>query len=419
MHPVLGGPLLADGIGHPDAPAAGAAAERVVAAARHVDQLAADELQHPARLVVVAVEPAEMAGVMECHPYAERLHDREAPALQQLREDARVVADRRDIAEVRILVADGVVAVGIGRHDRAEALCRAHRRQIVFGKRFEEPFLADPAHVVARGPLTIVEQAEIETGGAEKSRDGARHVLVARVVGGVVADEPKMLGRLGADVLDRELERRGPSAAAARAFAEAVAAVGDHVEGVAELLVHGAFLDELAPHLHDHRWVLDTDRADLHAGAAGAACPQCFRLDHVADQRRAIRSRPEGAARGMGAQVEDQVARAERRATGGGWAGLVAAAALGAGVEVQQIFPRELTDAADPDVGLCVLRRGRDGKPGQAAEGEGVAGRQRTQHRDQMLRLGPGNRRDEGQCRDTVNPPVGPAHGSSPRLVHA
>ena len=153
----------------------------------------------------------------------------------------------------------------------------------MLGQRFEEPFLADAAHVVACGPFALVEQTEVEAGGAEQPRDRARDVLVARVVGGVIAHEPQVFGRLGADILDREFERRGPTAAAARAFAKTVAAVGDHVEGVAELLLHGAVLDQLAPHLHDHRRVLDADRADLHAGAAGAAGPERLRLDHVAD----------------------------------------------------------------------------------------------------------------------------------------
>ena len=159
----------------------------------------------------MAVEPAEMAGIVERHPPAEELDDGEPPALQQLRKDARIVADRRDITEVGILVADGVVAVGVGGNDRVELLGRSHRLQVVLGEGFEEPFLADPAHVVAGCPLALVEQAEVEAGGAEESRDGARDILVARVVGGVVADEPEVLGWLGANILDRELQGRGSS----------------------------------------------------------------------------------------------------------------------------------------------------------------------------------------------------------------
>ena len=64
-------PVLARALGvfalqllHPDAPAAGAAAERVVAVAGHLDELAADAPQHLARRLVDAVEAAERARVV-------------------------------------------------------------------------------------------------------------------------------------------------------------------------------------------------------------------------------------------------------------------------------------------------------------------------------------------------------------------
>ena len=110
---------------------------------------------------------------------------------------------------------------------------------------------------------------------------------------------------------------------------------------------------------------------------------------------------------------------AERRAAGGGGAGLVAAAALGAGIEVEQILPRELRDVADPDLGRGVVRVVRGGGPGEAAQGVRVAGRQRAEHGDQVLRLGPGDRGNEGQCSDAVDPPIGPSHRGGGRLVHA
>ena len=160
---------------------------------------------------------------------------------------------------------------------------------------------------------------------------------------------------------------------------------------------------------------------NLHAGAAGAAGPEGLGLDHVADQRRAVRSRPEGALRGVGAQVEDQVARAERCAAGSGRTGLVAAAALGAGVEIEQVLPRELGDAAEAHFRLGVVSDGPAGRRGlgQAAQGEGVAGGQRAEHGEDVLGLGPGNARDEGQGGDAVDPPVGTSYRSGSGLVHA
>ena len=336
VHPVLGGLLPAGRIGHPDTPAAGTAAERIVAAARHLDQFAADQFEHPARLVVMAVEPAQMARVVERHPLAERLGHGKAAAFQERGEHARVVADRRYRPVIGIFVADRVVAVRIRGHDLREPPRRRHRRQIVLGQGLEQPLLAHPAHVVAGVPLAFVEQAEIDSAGAEQPRDRPRDRLVARVVGGVVTDEPEMFGGHRPDVLDGEFERRRPAGAGLRALAEAVAAVGDGVEGVAQLPLHGAVFDQAAAHLHDHRRVFDPDRTDLHAGAAGATGPQRLGLEHRADERSAaIRA----GLRGAGAQVEDQVTRAERRAGGGRRACLVAAAALGAGVEIEQVLP--------------------------------------------------------------------------------
>src|SRR5690348_11253500 len=56
---------------HPDASAARAAAERVVAVARHLLQLAADQPEHRTRRVVDAVVAAERAGIVVRDPVAE------------------------------------------------------------------------------------------------------------------------------------------------------------------------------------------------------------------------------------------------------------------------------------------------------------------------------------------------------------
>ena len=424
VHPVLGRLLLADRIGHPDSPAASAAAERIIAGARHLDELAADQLEHPTRLVVIAVEPPEMARVMERDPRTERLDDLETAAFEQLRQHARIVANRRDLAEVRVLVANRIVGVRIRGHDGGELPCRRHLREIVLDECLEETFLADPAHVVARRPLTVVEQSVIESGGAEETCHGSRDPLVAGVVGGIIAHEPEMLGGLRADVLDGELELVGPVAAGARAFAETVAAVRDGIQGVAQLLLHRAFFDQMATHLHDHRRVLDPDRADLHACAAGAAGPERLRLDYLADESRSRPARAHCGARRMSAQIENQVARTERRTGVGGRADFVATAALGTRIEIEEIFPGELVDSPDPDpdpdrgLGLGLLA-GTFTRLWKAAQGLPVAAGERTENRDQVLGLGPGDRGDEGERGDPVNPPVGSPDRGRRRIVHS
>ena len=65
-----------------------AAAEGVVAIARHLDQLASDQLEDLARCVVAAVQPAEMAGIVERDALVERLLHLETTGREEIRKDA-------------------------------------------------------------------------------------------------------------------------------------------------------------------------------------------------------------------------------------------------------------------------------------------------------------------------------------------
>ena len=284
MHAVLGGLLRALRIGDPDASAAGAAAERVVAIARHLDQLAADQLQHLARRVVAAVQAPEMARVMERDALVERLFDFEPAAGQKVGEHARIVLDRRDLAEGRVFVLDRVVAVRVGGDDALERLGALHLLDVVAREFLVKALFADAAHVVARRLLALVQQREVFACGLEEPRHRLADLLVARIEGGEVADEPQRRGGILADVLDAELERLRPLRALARVLAEAVAGVADLHDRVAQQGVHRALLDEMPAHAHDEGRMFDADRADLLAGAAGAAGPERLRRDDAADE---------------------------------------------------------------------------------------------------------------------------------------
>jgi hypothetical protein len=74
---------------HPDATAARAAAERVVAVSRHLDELGAERLEHLARRVVDAVVAAERARVVVGDAVAEALLHLQAPTLDQLEQELR------------------------------------------------------------------------------------------------------------------------------------------------------------------------------------------------------------------------------------------------------------------------------------------------------------------------------------------
>src|SRR5438270_727008 len=83
-------------------PAVSAAAERVVAVPRHLDELAADRLEHLARRVIHAVVPAERARVVVGDAVAELLLRCNTAALQQLEQELRVVQHRPLAAVLRV-----------------------------------------------------------------------------------------------------------------------------------------------------------------------------------------------------------------------------------------------------------------------------------------------------------------------------
>ena len=161
-------PVLARALGvfalqllHPDAPAAGAAAERVVPVAGHLDELAADAPQHLARRLVDAVEAAERARVVVRDAVSEPLVRDDRARVEQLEQELGVVHDlvrRPRGAELRVLVPERVVGVRVARQDAVE-LAAGDRLDVLLGERAEEPFLAGAAHVVAGRLLRLEEDS--------------------------------------------------------------------------------------------------------------------------------------------------------------------------------------------------------------------------------------------------------------------
>ena len=86
------------------------------------------------------------------------------PALRdQLGEQLAVVVDGLLESEPRILVAQGVERVRIGREDGLELGLGEHAH-VLLDQHLEQALLADPAHVVAGVALAVVEQAERDAG---------------------------------------------------------------------------------------------------------------------------------------------------------------------------------------------------------------------------------------------------------------
>ena len=204
MHAVLGRFLLAGRVRHPYAPATGAATEGIVAVARHFHKLAADQFEHPARFIIIAVEAAQMTGVVQRYAPFERRGDLEPAIFQHGGENRAVMIDRRGFGEVGIFIADGVVAVRIGGHHAGKRLCRRHGGLVMLDQTLEQSFLAGAAYIIAGAALTLAQNSEIHPGGLEQSRHGLRNRLVARIERGVIADKPEIVRRFLADIFDWE-----------------------------------------------------------------------------------------------------------------------------------------------------------------------------------------------------------------------
>ena len=172
-----------------------------------------------------------------------------------------------------VLVLERVERVRIGGDD-GPVLRLGESLQVLVPEHLEEALLADAADVVAGVALGLVEEAEVEAGLGEDLRRLPGDLLAARVVGGVVADEPEILHRLLAGVLDLEAGALDPPGAHPVGLAEGIAVAGEVREHVLHRALHRALADEVAAERDDERDLFVPDRAAGHAGHAGGAGPQ-------------------------------------------------------------------------------------------------------------------------------------------------
>ena len=368
----LADPVLVDRPGallHPHVRAARAAAEGLLAAARHLHRLAdgADELAGRCQHVVVA---RQVTGVV--------VGDRQLlvarggqPALgHQPRQQLGVVDHLVVAAEVAVLVAQRVEAVrAVGDDLRHPGLVES--RDVLLGEGLEDVLVADAAGRIAGARLARAEDGEVDPGALQEP-DGALRRGAGALVERARAAHPVQVLRGGlAGLEDAHSEAVGPVGPLGLRLAPGVGGALDVAQhrlglgGEARLHHH-----QVAAQVHDVVDVLDGDRARLHAGAAGDAVPHRLLGHSVGNERDEI-DRP-GDAIGTAiasrtrlddrspvgehlvAQPHDQQLGREHLAGGKGRAGVLAAPALRAGVRVEHLLPGEVGGRAGAEADVLL-----------------------------------------------------------------
>ena len=387
---------------HPHAGTTGATAEGLLLGALHLPVLhtrqRGDQLT---RRLVDLVVAAQVAGVVVGHRRGgggerrRRGHLGGRDRLQLLLaheavQQLRVVHDLVLPAVLRVLVLDGVEAVRAGHHDLRGPHLVQHLH-VLLRQHLVQHLVAGAACGVTGAGLAVTQDGEVDPGDVQQLGDGLRGLLRA-VLEGAGATHPEevldLVERLHvrAHLLDGEVQALGPVHAGGVGHAPGVLLALEVLEQATQLAREGR-LDEhlVTAHVHDGVDVLDVHRALLHARTTAGAAPQHVgvddgaagrdgrvtlgRADQLADvevlrgarrhlrvgvrcgERRAL---PRRLGVGGVAQVHHQHLRRERLLGVPGRALLLAAAALGAGGEVQQALPGEVLDGADTHAQLVV-----------------------------------------------------------------
>jgi len=332
-------------------------------------------------------------------------------------------------AEVGVLVEQRVEAVRAGRDD-ALRLVVVERRDVGLGEHHVEVLVARAPRRVAGAGLLAAEDGEVDLRLLHQPRHGAGDLLGAVVVAGRAAD-PVEHRRVGLLAHQLHVEAVGPLRPV---HAREVPGVAVGLEGLEGLL---KLRRKLAPHHHqvaahvdDLVDVGDHHRALLLAGAAGGARPDDVGVDDVGHEVEVEDGLRRFAVLAVGvvredllllgvevvAQVDGEVLRGEQLARAVRRAVVRAAAALGAGVEVEEGLPGEVVHAAHADAGgggVGLLHRG-----GHVLEqlvralGHGLepAGRVEVaredvgQRRDDVEVLAVGQVVEEGEDQEDVHP---------------
>lgn len=282
--------------------------------------------------------------------------DAEPAGVEQLGNEGRVVLDHVVAAEGAILATQHMEAVRVGGDDALEAVAR-QRGDIALGEALEGGLVTQSAGDVAAVALFVTQHGEVDLGGAQDLDQRAQGALVAHVEG-AVAQPQQHIDSFRALLDTRDIEVRRP--VQARGVVEPAGVVGgDQIVDRRGTLLWGLapLQSDEAAHVDDGIHVLDHHRALFDTGAARGARPQRLRLDQLrhdgiswptmvlADLDAGITGAGIAGVTAAGHahdHVLDQLLGVERLAGGVGRADILAAAALDAGVETEQLLPLEI-----------------------------------------------------------------------------
>ena len=218
------------------------------------------------------------------------------------------------------------------------------------GQPVKDILVAQAAQALAAALLLPAENPPGNTGAVENPGYGHGHLLVAGVEGAGAADKKEVLGFPGHKWFG--FQAAGPFGSLGWGDSPRVGAILHIFKQVEELFRKTAFhLHQIAAQGDDFGHLLDADRTVGQASAAGGAGPERFVADGcfpVRSDQRYVR-RPSGF-EGIGIQQQvgldgmDHLARVQGLAGRPGGAGILAAAAFGAGEGVQQVFPGVAVD---------------------------------------------------------------------------
>ena len=282
---------LADGLFHPHARAAGAAAHRALPVAGHLAELRARSVHELARGLVDLVVATEEAGVVVGDVLAHRRHRHESLLPYKTVEQLRVVDHLVLAAERPVLVLQRVEAMRAGDDDLAVGLRDTVERvvdglDVLLREHLEQELVARATGGVAGTGFALAEHRVGHAGRVQQRGDRLRRLLRAILEGAGTADPEQVLGV--AEVLDIladdrhvEVECLGPVKASALVLAPRVALVLEVLEQARELGREVRLQEHLvAAHVDDVVDVLDIDRALLDARTAVGAGPQRLGVDN-------------------------------------------------------------------------------------------------------------------------------------------